>query len=175
MRLRTPITLGVLVVVLVGGTFFGWKLATQAFPSLFGNKNNAACQNQQITKGGRLRTGQVTVNVYNRGTISGLASDTMATLARRGFVQGAVGNSNSPRISPRHLTILARKPKSPEVRLVAKQFHQPFTVRKPVRGMAAGISVAVGNQGGQLQDKAPRFVPVRRSTTVCVPAPSATP
>ncbi len=165
MRLRTGLTLVVLVGLLVAAVVVGWRLLTTNIPLL--NAAQPTCSNEKLPSGSRLESSQVTVNVYNSGSISGLANATMLSLNRRGFGAGVVADA-PPRIKAKNVTIFDPRPKAPSVRLVKQQFAGKVAVRKRRADISAGVDVVVGDKFAGLAPKAATSLRLRGTTRVCV-------
>lgn len=169
MTLRTPLTLLILVILCVAGTVIGWRLLTQDAPALdAGSSRGAACDDRQLSSGSKLRSRQIQINVYNAGSISGLADATMRSLSRRGFVAGVVDNAPG-RAQAQNVLVLDPEPKSASVRLVAAQFNGDVVVRKRADDLNDGVDVIVGDDFQGIDQKAKTSLSVQSSTDVCVP------
>lgn len=119
---------------------------------------------------GRLRAGEVTVNIYNSGDISGLAGTTLAALQRRGFVPGASENAPA-RIAARTAVIYGSAPTSAEARLVQLQFTDEVrVVRRP--NLAEGVDVVLGSRFGGIDRTARRSVSLPTRESRCEAAAS---
>ena len=168
MSLKTPLTLVLLVLLLVIGSLLGWQLLTQEAPPLDAGSRGSACLDRQLESGTKLRAGQITVNVYNAGSISGLAHTTMRSLIRQGFAAGVVDNAPA-RSGARNVLVLDPEPKSASVRLVAHQFNGDVVIRRRADDLSDGIDVIVGDGFRGLDDKAKTTLAVQNQTDVCVP------
>jgi len=165
MRLRTSLTLMTLVALLVAGSVVGWRLLTSNAPGL--GSDDPACEDQAAPEDTKLRATDVRVNVYNAGSISGLASSTMRSLSRRGFVEGVVDNAPG-RTKADNVLLLDPQPKSAPVRLVAAQFEGDVVTRRVREDLGEGVDVIVGDRFRGLNDAARTFVTVRGDTEACV-------
>jgi hypothetical protein len=143
---RTPITLLVLLGVLLGAAFYGYQ--TVISPATGSDDKSSSsgpkCVKRQVFhRGQAILARDVVVNVYNSGSIAGLAGDTVAALHRNGFEAGVAENA-PPGVSATNVTIVTRNRRLPQVRLVASQFkgHVAIRLGKP---LAVGVNVIVGD------------------------------
>ncbi len=167
MTWRTPITLLVLLVVLLGAAYYGWQ--TIISPATDGGTTpvtvKPACTDRhQFRKGQRIRSRNVVVNVYNAGGIGGLAADTLATMTKRGFKKGVADNVSG--IGASNVTILTDGNASPQIRLVANQFKGKVKLVKGAR-MAPGIDVVVGDSFHGIDKTAARSLLLRHDVSTC--------
>lgn len=169
-RLKTPLTLVVLVLLVAGALVVGVRLATQEIPALGGSPDDSACETQTIPAGDRLRSTQVIVNVYNAGTVAGLAEETQAALVERGFLPGTAGNAPED-VRTREILILDPDPRSAAVQLVKRSLEPPVGVRQVDEDLAEGVDVVVGDDAGKVRTSGPAAITVDEATEVCVPAP----
>ena len=171
-HLTTAITLLVLVGLLALGTVVGVR---SLFAPLPGGSTSAspspACATRSVRKGQRVSARQVQVSVFNSGTRAGLADETMAELARRGFKRGDVGNAPSGR-RVKVAQVWTTQRHDPGAHLVAHQFGGSTKVRFVRRNLGPGVDVIVGSGLHHLA-KAKGFVVAKRSSSVCVPATGA--
>ena len=165
MRLRTSLTLMFLVGLLVAGSVVGWRLVTEDAPDLRGGPD---CVNERVETETTLRSRQVRVNVYNAGSIDGLASSTMRSLSRRGFAEGVIGNAPA-NTKADNVLLLDPQPKSPPVRLVAAQFAGAVVVRRRADDLSEGVDIFVGNGFRGVDGAAKTSMTVRETTEECVP------
>ncbi len=172
-HLTTAVTLLVLVSILVLGVVLGVKTLFAPLPG--SDKATAtpspSCSPKTVRKGQRIRSTQVQVSVFNGGTRSGLADETMRLLARRGFTQGDVGNAPSDAKVSR-VRVLTTEKNDMAATLVARQFGRTTRVIVTETDLGPGIDVIVGNKFGKLA-KAKRVLVAQSSSSVCVPLPSA--
>lgn len=158
MRWRTTITMLVLIALVVGAGWYGYdQLVSPADPV----DDEPTCSAAE----GRLRTREVTVNVYNAGDISGLAGKTLATLQRRGFTPGLSENAPA-RLRVKKAVIYGSRAKSPEVRLVRLHLSNKVrVVRRP--NLADGVDLVVGSNFGGFERKAPKVLKVKPKKKAC--------
>ena len=173
-HLTTAVTLLVLVSILVLGVVLGVKTLFAPLPG--SDKATAtpspSCSPKTVKKGQRIRSTQVQVSVFNGGTRSGLADETMRLLARRGFTQGDIGNAPTDAKVSR-VRVLTTEKNDMAAALVARQFGRTTRVIVTDTDLGPGIDVIVGNKFGKLA-KAKRVLVAQSSSSVCVPLPSAT-
>jgi hypothetical protein len=91
-RARSAVTLGVLAVLFMIGVAWAWSSVTDPFPE---KVEQPACTDSPISAGDRITPGAVLVNVLNASTTEGLAGETMDALVRKGFAEGAKGNTSA--------------------------------------------------------------------------------
>jgi LytR cell envelope-related transcriptional attenuator len=177
-NVKTPLTLLVLVLILAGAVFYGWRSvgasASSASPAPTRTTSTGpkCTKVKHLKKGQRVRAADVVVNVFNAGHRTGLASDIMSKLARRGFRQGIVANAPG-NVAATNVTIATPTKQAPEVRLVAHQFQRPIAYRR--HDMGAGVDVVLGNGFQGMAAHAKPFLVVQRSGHTCVDNSSATP
>jgi hypothetical protein len=173
---KTPVTLLVLLLVLLGAAFYGWRSVVAPAPSDSTSASTidqpACTKHSSIRKGQRIFAADVVVNVYNAGSVPGLAAATSSRLTDKGFRPGVVADAPS-HVSASNVTILSNSGHSPEVRLVAKQFKGSVVIRK--HDLGAGIDVVLGNKFQAVDPKSKAFLVVHKAVRTCVRAGSATP
>ena len=172
-HLTTAVTLVVLVSILVLGVVLGVRTLFAPLPG--SDKATAtpspSCSPKTVKKGQRIRSTQVQVSVFNGGTRSGLADETMRLLAQRGFTQGDVGNAPTDAKVSR-VRVLTTEKNDMAAALVARQFGRTTRVIVTDTDLGPGIDVIVGNKFGKLA-KAKRVLVAQSSSSVCVPLPTA--
>lgn len=109
--LRTPVTLGVLLVVLGYGAWWGYK-AVLTVPISTIN----ACISQPVTQ---LTPDKVTVRVLNGGDVKGYATEVAKVLKARGYNISVVSNTNETITTP---IIVGGSVDAPAMKLVASNF-----------------------------------------------------
>jgi hypothetical protein len=145
-QVRTALTLTALVGLLVLGVVLGWRALSspveEAGPAA---KASASACVKGVDKGDRVKSRQVTVSVYNAGSRTGLAAETLDRLVARGFIGGDVGNAPARLSEVRFVRVLAPTGRDPAARLVALQFG-PRTYVEPTRtDLGPGVDVIVGD------------------------------
>jgi hypothetical protein len=164
---KTPVTLLVLLGVLFGAAFYGWTtIVSDGSPGKTVTTPTATCKTTKVTKRGhRLRARNVVVNVYNAGSVNGLAGRTLVTLKARGFRSGVALNAPAG-VFARNVRILTARPRSPQAQLVARQFRgKPHFGR--ARAMAPGVDVVVGDFFAGFRKKKTRSIVIRTSIRTC--------
>jgi hypothetical protein len=166
--LRTPITLVVLLVVLVGAAYYGWQ--TVISPATEDKKEPTVtaptCDDvEKFHKGQVIQAKDIAVNVYNAGLIANLASETLAKLSNRGFEPGIADNAPA-NVTASNVTILTDNRKAPQVQLVAKQFQGAIRYAKG-NDLDPGIDVVVGDDFQGVNPGAKRSLRVKRDVTTC--------
>ena len=167
MSLRTPITLGVLLGIVVSAGWYGWRQFDEPFENPFAG-SSGVCEDRTVEAGDMLHRNQLLVNVYNAGTRNDLASSTLEDLVRIGFLRGVAANAPN-RVDVHVVTVVDSDPSSAAVRLVRAQFQGRVRVAdRPDLG-DEGLDVFVGNGYLGLARHSPRAVRVRDDVDICVP------
>lgn len=179
MNIRTPVTMLILLGVLLGAAFYGWK--TIISPATGGTPQTAITPSTHTTrpakctvrvlfhKGEKIKAKKVRVNVYNAGNITGLASDTLNALASNKFRPGIADNAPSG-VTASNVSIIT-DPKigaTPPDKLVAKQF-KGKVIFYPGADLGPGVDVIVGNSFVGVNPNAKHHMKVRKSLKECVP------
>jgi LytR cell envelope-related transcriptional attenuator len=166
---RTPITLLVLLLILLGSAYYGWQSVTApaaSDASTATTKPPVPCTKQvHVRKSRRVQAKHIVVNVYNAGVISGLAGSTSSKLASKGFRPGEVADAPAG-IQATNVTVLSNTVHAPEVRLVAKQFVGRVAIRHG--DLAPGVDVVVGNAFKAVDPHAKTVLVVRKKVHSCV-------
>lgn len=139
-RVRSAATLGVLAVLLVIGVAWAWSAVTEPFPE---KEKQPACTVSPVAEGDRLTPGDVLVNVLNGSTTEGLAGETMDALVRKGFAEGAKGNTTSAAASTSGALIWADDPDSTAAKLLKSYFGKGTQIVQQSTA-ESGITVVVG-------------------------------
>ncbi len=140
MRWRTPITLGVLFVILLGAAFYGWKTIVDPVTSAGGSsgsttpppkKPQPCLKKKTFATGTEIRAASFKVNVFNAGGVSGLAGSVLTSLTSKGFREGVADNP-PPSVTATNVSILTSLPASPQAKLVQQQFKGNVSSSSPV-------------------------------------------
>ena len=155
--------------ILVVGAVWGWRSLFAEVPGggLTIAEPGPSCSTEQVKAGGKIRAKQIRVSVFNGGTRTGLAGDTLDALMERGFIGGDLGNAPSD-VKVRRVQVWSTVENDPTARLVALQFGKDVKVRFSDEDLGAGVDVIVGN-GFKRLIKAPRSLEVKRPQEYCVP------
>lgn len=162
---RSALTLVVLTGLLAAGLVFGWKSLSSPLPS--GDPDTAAgptCTDD-LQPGDTVRTSDVTVSIFNAGTRSGLAQQTLAELTAREFIAGDIGNAPAT-FDVRVVRVLAPRKDDPAAVLVALQFGPNTLVQATPDDLGPGVDVVVGDGYDGLR-KAPRRLEASTSGSSC--------
>jgi hypothetical protein len=173
-HLTTAVTMLVLVGILVLGVFVGVRELFAPLPGSSGSAEETpvaspSCEPQD-SRAGRIRSRQVTVNVFNGGTRAGLAGLTLDRLATRGFRPGEAGNAPSDS-GVKRVQVWIVEGEETAGRLVARNFGPkvPVVEQEPADDLGDGVDVVVGN--GLARLAAPlRSLKIAADQEVCPPA-----
>ncbi len=165
-HVTTGVTLLVLLGILVAGGLYGLDALFKPLPGDSSGKA-AGCSTTSIKKGQRIRAHQVQVSVFNAGTRSGLADETLGALRARGFRKGEAGNAPSGS-KVKRVQVWTTQRNDAAARLVAQQFGRATKVRFVDTDLGPGVDVVVGNRFGKLV-KAKRVLVVKKPAAACLP------
>jgi hypothetical protein len=170
-HVTATVTMLVLIGLLVLGAVLGWRTLFAELPGgdVTAEEPSPTCTMEQVEAGGKVRAGQVQVSVFNGGTRSGLAGDTLDALTKRGFVSGDLGNAPSD-IDVRRVQVWSMEEDDPRARLVARQFGPKVKVQFADEDLGTGVDVIVGDRFRALA-KAPRALTVDEDVEFCAPEP----
>jgi hypothetical protein len=166
-HLTTAVTMAVLCGIVVLGAVVGFNTLFAPLPGAEDEPAAAespTCDPNQVKDGERLRSSQVTVNVYNAGDRAGLAGAVSDSFRSRGFVTGQIGNAPSGSKVVRAQVWVAEGEEGAG-RLVARQIGPRVPVITPDEDLADGIDVLVGNRFRGLAKSAPRSIVVKSDQT----------
>jgi hypothetical protein len=168
-HLTTAATLLVLLGLLGLGLLLGVRSLTAPVPSEHkASSDSTSCNATAVRKGQRITTRQVQVSVFNAGSRAGLADETMASFAKRGFKKGEVGNAPSG-VSVKKAQVWTTRRNDASARLVALQLGRKVKVHFKDLDLGPGIDVVVGDRFGKLA-KATRSVTAKATASVCAKA-----
>jgi len=173
-HVTTAITLVVLCGLLVAAGVVGvkWLFAKAPSPSqLVATPPSPSCSVKPLHRGTRVTSAQVEVSVFNAGSRSGLADQTMSALAHRGFPSGDVGNAPSG-VRVHRVEVWTSVRHDPAARLVARQFGHHVPIKVTSKNLGRGVDVIVGNRFHGLVH-APRSAKVHHPAQVCAPSGGA--
>jgi hypothetical protein len=161
---RTPITMVILLAILVGGGWWGWK-------SLITSSAEQTCAEQTLPNN-RLVPKQVVLNVYNGGARAGSAQRVADALKKRGFNIGKVANEpKGDKVDVAELRGAAAN--APELQLVAGQLNQK-AVPVPDERTDHTVDLVIGAGFGSVKLKGMPSVQVAPGTKVCLPVVHST-
>ncbi|MBY9074361.1 LytR C-terminal domain-containing protein [Nocardioides sp. WL0053] len=167
-QLTTAVTMFVLVGILVVGAILGWRSLFAELPgtATAGGETSASCTTEPIKAGQRVRAAQVEVSVFNAGTTSGLADETLGLLRKRGFQPGEASNAPSD-ADVRRVQVWSTIEDDAEARLVALQFGKTVKVTYSDVDLGPGVDVLVGDDFTGLS-KAKTTLRVKATQQRCV-------
>jgi hypothetical protein len=162
----SAVTMVVLLGLLVAGAWFGWQSISAPLPGDDEPAKRAEPQcDDGFAKGDVVTTGDVTVSVFNAGSRSGLADQTLSELAARGFQRGDVGNAPPELEIVQFVRVLTESEGDPTAQLVARQFGGN-TVVQVGDSLGPGVEVIVGDEFAGLVD-APSQIKARVAGSGC--------
>jgi hypothetical protein len=169
-RLRTALTLTVLLALIGLGAAWGWSSATKPFPAT-GPVATGPCRSLDVPAGEKVYPEDVVVSVFNGSTRAGLAQRTLALFVDDGFGPGEV--NNAPKNSGvTNAEIWAANPEDPAVQLVASRLKDVDIIEGPALG--AGVVVLVGDKFPGLAKGEP-FITASTDVEICAPVPVESP
>ncbi|MBB5981556.1 LytR C-terminal domain-containing protein [Kribbella solani] len=157
-RWRTPITMVILLGILAGGGWWGWKaISSSADPT---------CVAQKLPNN-RLVPKQVVLNVYNGGARAGSAGRVAEVLKKYGFNINKI--SNEPKGDKVDVVSLrGASANAPEMLLVAGQLNQKAVMVADGRTDHT-VDLVIGAGFGSVKLKGIPSVSVPAGTEVCLP------
>jgi hypothetical protein len=169
-RVRTALTLTVLLALIGLGAAWGWSSATKPFPAT-GPVATGPCRSLDVPAGEKVYPEDVVVSVFNGSTRAGLAQRTLALFVDDGFGPGEV--NNAPKNSGvTNAEIWAANPEDPAVQLVASRLKDVDIIEGPALG--AGVVVLVGDKFPGLAKGEP-FITASTDVEICAPVPVESP
>ncbi len=163
-RLRTGLTLAVLLILVLVAVRIGLNRISEPFPQ---SEEAPICTPTDLAAGDKVRPGDVTVSVVNAGGADGLASRTLSDLADRGFGRGQLGDADedAPRVV--NSQIWTTEGKTAAVRLVRSYLDGKVKIIER-EGPFAGINVVVGEEFDETKD-GKQQVSARQDEQTCAP------
>jgi len=166
-KVATALTLSALVGLMVVFAVIGFNALFSPIDTDGTSITAPTCTPQQVEAGGRVKSTDVTVSVFNASDRSGLANETLSDLAERGFRLGDAGNAPDG-TDVRYVQVWTTSKGDAAAKLVAKQFGED-TVVKVGTDLGSGVDVVVGQDFKGLADGAPTSIKSRTTQEVCVP------
>ena len=169
-KVISAVTMVVLVGLLVAGAWYGWQSISAPLPG--GDDDppqrraaKARC-NDAVARGDLVGSDDVTVSVFNAGSVSGLADQTLSELTARGFVRGDAGNAPTELETVQFVRVLAPTEGDPTAELVALQFGANTVIQEFSDKLGPGVDVVVGDSFAGLVD-APTEIKAKQSAPGC--------
>ena len=161
------ITFLVLFAILAVGVVLGWRALSSPVAGVTDDtaSDEPTCR-AGLDAGDVVRTDDVTVSVFNAGTRSGLADQTLNELTARGFLPGEAGNAPGAVGDVKFVRVLAPSQVDPAAQLVAKQFGPQTLVVPTTEDLGPGVDVVVGDKFPGLV-KAPRRIKAQTAGSGC--------
>lgn len=176
MQWRTPITLVVLLVVVLGAAYYGWQTVISPVTHTSSSETTGphkvtvtvgVCEKSTtLPKGTVVRSRSFKVNVFNSGTVSGKAGDVLSALHTKGFRIGIASNPPAG-LKATNVTILTTHEGDPHVELVRDQFKGTVKV-VPGPKLAPGVDVIIGNGFVGMNADAPESLTLKAPADICV-------
>ncbi len=156
---RTPITMVVLLMILVGGFWWGWN-------SLTDSSAEPNCVEQKL-ENNRLVPKQVVLNIYNGGARAGSAARLGEDLKKRGFNIGKIANEpNGDKIDV--VEVRGATTDGPEVKLALGQLNQKAATKADARPDHT-VDIVLGIGFTKLNTKGVPSIAVPADSVVCLP------
>jgi LytR cell envelope-related transcriptional attenuator len=176
---RTPITLAVLLVILLGAAYYGWQTVvdppstsdTAKTPPKKSHKPSTpppkpvCLAKKTYPKGFTVHAGAFKVNVYNAGGVSGQAGDVLTALHSNGFREGVADNPPAG-VTADNVSILTPTQNSPIARLVQEQFKGKVLL-VPGPNLGIGVDIVIGSNFVGVDPSAPDTLTLTDRATVC--------
>lgn len=163
-RVRTLITLTLLVVLLLFGVTWGWSQVSEPFP---GKVDVPDCVNTTYEAGAVLAVQDVTVSVINASSREGLAARTLQQLEDAGFDGGRISNAPSGTAVTAPAEIWVNAEGNPAAKLL-RRYVGGVPVRTDVTSQLPGITLVVGDAFGELAEGPPSLT-IDEAAVVCSP------
>jgi len=170
-RVRTAVTLAVLVLLVFVAVRIGLERVAEPFPQ---SEEPPICTPTDLVAGDPVEPQDVTVSILNAGGADGLASRTLSDLGDQGFGRGQLGDAPEGTDRVVNSQIWTTEGPTAAVRLVRSYLTGKVTLVER-EGPTIGITVVVGEEFTEVQDGKNRLR-ARDDETTCVPtAPAEAP
>ena len=165
-HLTTAVTLVVLLAILCGMAYFGFRELTSPLPDR--PSAEETCSDVEKEVQGFLKRSEVQVSVFNAGTREGLAGTTLEKVEEAGFRAGNAGNApKSAKV--RQAVVWTTEENDSAAKLVALSFGRRTPVQVTEADLGPGIDVLVGNRFKGLNRKAPKRIRLAAPVETCIP------
>lgn len=169
-RLRSALTLTVLLLIIGLGAKWGWSAATKELPDT-APAATGPCRTLEVAAGTKVTPEDVVVSVFNGSDRAGLAQRTLGLFGDDGFGKGQA--RDAPKNSGVEIAeIWTANPEDPAVLLVASRLKDVDIIEGPQLG--PGVVVLVGEKFEGLAKGKP-FVVSKVDAEICAPVPSESP
>jgi hypothetical protein len=156
-KIRTAVTMLVLIGILCAGAWYGWTRLSEAGAEFTDDPAAAPSEECATPDPVTARAGQTVVSVFNAGAPTGSGGLVMDALEARNFQRGALANAPSD-VDVDGLEVWATDIESPEAQLVARQLRRAELVQR-LTTPGPGVNIIVGREFDSLR-KAPRRLTV---------------
>jgi hypothetical protein len=165
-KVVTAVTLGVLLVVLLGMAAFGYRALTSPLPGQSASAS-PTCSAAETSVQRFVYRKDITVSVFNAGAHKGRAGDTMTNLEGLGFQPGQVGNAPA-RVHVKRAVVWTTSTGDAGAALVAASLGAHTQVVVTSRDLGPGVDVFIGPKFHRLAPQAPRRMLLAKPRTTCV-------
>jgi hypothetical protein len=154
------------VLVLAGMAIYGFKKALAPLPG-GGPSADPTCSGTEKQVQKFLKRSEVQVSVFNAGTRSGLAGQTLDKVEGAGFKAGNAGNAPGS-ANVRRAVVWTTTPNDPSAKLVALALGRGTRVVVTETDLGPGVDVLVGNRFNSLDKKAPTRIRLTQPVETCI-------
>jgi LytR cell envelope-related transcriptional attenuator len=165
-RVTTGITLVVLVIVLGGMAVYGVKSALAPLPGGSSSSKEPCSETEKEVKQ-YLKRSEVQVSVFNAGSRSGLAGQTLDKFEAAGFKAGNAGNAPGS-AQVQRAVVWTTQPNDYSARLVAAALGRGTRIEVTETDLGPGVDVLVGNRFHGLDKKAVKQIRLPKPVETCV-------
>jgi LytR cell envelope-related transcriptional attenuator len=164
-RVRSGLTLMVLLSILGLGATWGWSTVSKPLPKAQAEPAGP-CRTLNVTQGGKVRPQDVVVSVYNASERAGLAQRTLGQFIDDGFGEGEADNAPG-NAGVENAEIWSANAEDPAVQLVASRLTGVEIIEGPQLG--PGVVVLVGDEFPDDLAKGATFVTAQGNAEICAP------